>query len=281
MNKLPTIKADFLEAGSGPLVMLVHSSVSGARQWRRLMDDLKADFHVRAVNLYGYGRTPPWSIESPQSLDDQARLVETALPENADIFCLVGHSFGGSVAMKLASRLSGQVTKLILLETNPFYLLKQSGRADAFAEAMDLRNCVKTFGALGEWATAAEKFADYWGGAGSWQNMPAERRNAFAEAMKPNYFKWDAVMDETTPVQEWAHLLPGSTLLLSDPNTVFPIREITAILRRSCPMWTYKEIAGGGHMAPLTRPDLINPLVRSFLGLHHRDDPALPTHASG
>ena len=80
MNKLPGIKADFLESGSGPVVMLVHSSVSGARMWRRLMDDLKDDFHVRAVNLYGYGRTPPWFSDAPQSLEDQARLVETALP---------------------------------------------------------------------------------------------------------------------------------------------------------------------------------------------------------
>jgi pimeloyl-ACP methyl ester carboxylesterase len=281
MNKLPTIKADFLEAGSGPVVMLVHSSVSGARQWRRLMDDLKDDFHVRAVNLYGYGRTPPWLIDAPQSLDDQARLVETALPTNADTVCLVGHSFGGSVAMKLAAGLSGRVTRLVLLETNPFYLLKQSGRADAFAEAMDLRNCIKKFGALGKWAKAAEQFADYWGGAGSWENMPAGRRNAFAEALKPNYFEWGAVMDETTPVEQWARLLPRSTLLVSDPDTVFPIREITAILRRSCPMWTYKEIAGGGHMAPLTRPDLINPLVKSFLRLQLGDDRASPTHASG
>jgi pimeloyl-ACP methyl ester carboxylesterase len=59
MNNLPTIKADFVEVGSGPVVMLVHSSVSGARMWRRLTDDLKEEFHVRAVNLYGYGRTPP------------------------------------------------------------------------------------------------------------------------------------------------------------------------------------------------------------------------------
>ena len=272
MDKLPAIKADFLEAGSGPVVMLVHSSVSGARQWRRLMDDLKDDFHVRAVNLYGYGRTPPWLIDAPQTLDDQARLVETALPTNADTFCLVGHSFGGSVAMKLAAGLSGQVTRLVLLETNPFYLLKQSGQADAFAEAMDLRNCIKKYGSLGEWAIAAEQFADYWGGAGSWQNMPAERRISFAEALKPNYFEWDAVMDEITPAEEWARLLPHSTLLVSDPNTVFPIREITAILRRSCPMWTYKEIAGGGHLAPLTRPDLINPLVRSFLRSQLGDD---------
>ena len=110
--------------------------------------------------------------------------------------------------------------------------------------------------------------------------MSAERRNTFVEALKPNYFEWDAVMDETTPVEEWARLLPRSTLLVSDPNTVLPIREITAILRRSCPMWTYKEIAGGGHMAPLTRPDLINPLVKAFLRMELYDDRATPMHAS-
>jgi pimeloyl-ACP methyl ester carboxylesterase len=148
VNGSPTIKVDFLEAGSGPAVMLVHSSVSGARQWRRLMDDLKSDHHVRAVNLFGYGKTPPWSNESPQSLDDQARLVEAALPPNADAVRLVGHSFGGSVAMKLAARLSCRVTKLVLLEANPFYLLKQAGRAEAFAEAMALRDCVKKFARL-------------------------------------------------------------------------------------------------------------------------------------
>ena len=265
VSKLATTQVDFLEAGSGPLVVLVHCNASSARQWRRLVDDLKADFHVRAVNLFGYGKTPPWSIEAPQTLEDQARLVETALPTNADSVRLVGHSFGGSVAMKLAARLSGRAAGLVLLETNPFYLLRQSGRVEAFDEAMELRDCVKKFGAVGDWVTAAEQFADYWGGAGSWQDMPEERRRAFAEALKPNYFEWDAVMDETTPAEEWARLLPLGTLVVSDPNTVIPIREITAILRLACPMWTYKEIAGGGHMAPLTRPDIINPLVRSFL----------------
>lgn len=260
------LEVDFFEAGSfGPVVILVHSSVSGARQWRRLMDDMKGQFRVRAVNLFGYGKTSPWRGGTMQSLDDQACLVEAALPTDANEIYLVGHSFGGSVAMKAAARLAGRASKLVLLETNPFSLLAQAGRVDAFDEAMDLRNYIKEFGALGDWARAAEKFADYWGGAGSWREMPLERRAAFAEALKPNFFEWDAVMNETTTAEEWACLLPRSTLLVSDPNTVFPIREITAILRRSCPMWTYKEIAGGGHMAPLTRPDLINPLVTSFL----------------
>jgi pimeloyl-ACP methyl ester carboxylesterase len=257
---------DFVEAGSaGPVVVLVHSSVSGARQWRRLMDDLKDRFRVRAVNLFGYGKTPPWPDEATQSLDDQARLVEAVLPADAREVYLVGHSFGGSVAMKAAARLSGRVAKLVLLETNPFYLLAQFGRSDAFAEIMELRNCIKTVGARGEWVTAAERFADYWGGAGTWHEMPLERRAAFTQALKPNYFEWDAVLNEATSAEQWAVLLPRATLLVYDPDTVLPIREIAAILRRTCPGWTYREVPGAGHMAPLTCPDLINPLVRSFL----------------
>jgi pimeloyl-ACP methyl ester carboxylesterase len=264
-NVTPT-NVDFVEAGSvGPVVMLVHSSVSGARQWRRLMENLKDGFRVRAVNLFGYGKTPPWPAAATQSLDDQARLVEAALPANAGEIYLVGHSFGGSVAMKAAARLANRVAKLVLLETNPFYLLAQSGRLDAFAEIAELRDWVKKFGALGEWTSAAEKFADYWGGAGTWRDMPLERRTAFAEALKPNFFEWDAVMNEATTVEQWSILLPRATLLIYDPSTVLPIREIAGLLRRSCPEWTYSEVPGVGHMAPLTHPDVINPLVSTFL----------------
>jgi pimeloyl-ACP methyl ester carboxylesterase len=112
---------------------------------------------------------------------------KAVLPDDVDEVYLVGHSFGGSVAMKAAERLSGRVAKLVLLETNPFYLLAQFGRVDAFAEAVELRNCVKTCGARGEWTVAAERFADYWGGAGTWREMTTERRTAFANGLKPNY----------------------------------------------------------------------------------------------
>ena len=279
-SELTTTQVDFLEAGSGPTVILVHSSASGARQWRGLIDDLKSDFHVRAVNLFGYGKTPPWPPETRQSLTDQARLVEAALPAGADKICVVGHSFGGAVAMKVAAHLSGRVAKLVLLEPIPFHLLAQAGRMAAFAEAMNLRNVVKKYGAVGEWATAAERFADYWTGAGTWREMTPDRRIAFSEALKPNLFEWDAVLDDTTPVEEWAAVLPRATLLVFDPNGVSPTREIATILRRSCPSWTYKEIAGGGHMAPLARPDVINPVVRSFLLSQLADDQASPTHAA-
>jgi len=264
--KVSAIRPDILEAGaSGPLVVLVHAGGSNARQWRRLMDDLKDRYRVRAVNLFGYGATPPWPDDSTQSIAAHAHLVEQAIPADAKEVFLVGHSLGGLIAMKLAAQLGSRVTKLVLLETNPFNLLQQAGQKDAFDEVVRLRDCIKTAGARGEWETAAERFADYWGGAGSWQAMSPERRAAFAQAIRPNFYEWDAVMGETTPVEEWARTLPVMTLSLYDPGTVLPIREIAAILRAACPAWRHQEVPGVGHMAPLTRPDVINPIIGSFL----------------
>ena len=108
MSEVADFPVDVIEAGTaGPVVMLVHSSASNARQWTRLIDDLKDRFRVRAVNLFGYGKTPARSGRHVQTLDDHARLVAAALPRDADTVCLVGHSFGATVAMKAAARLFG------------------------------------------------------------------------------------------------------------------------------------------------------------------------------
>jgi pimeloyl-ACP methyl ester carboxylesterase len=266
MNGASPISVDYLQAGlSGPMVVLVHSSVSGARQWRRLMEHLEGEFRVRAVNLFGYGDTPAWSADRPQTLDDQARLVEAAIPAGENEIALVGHSFGGAVAMKAAARMGNRVAKLVLFETNPFDLLIQAGRVEAYAEIAGLRDRVKKFGALGDWMTPAAAFGDYWGGEGTWHQMSQERREAFAAGLPNLFHEWDAVMGETTTLEEWSRALPRNTLAIMDRNTVLPIREINALLTQACPNWTFAEVDAGGHMAPLKHPEVVNPVVRSFL----------------
>ena len=51
---------DYIEAGSGPCVILLHSSVTGNRQWRTTVEALQDQYHVIAINFFGYGRTSPW-----------------------------------------------------------------------------------------------------------------------------------------------------------------------------------------------------------------------------
>jgi pimeloyl-ACP methyl ester carboxylesterase len=238
--------------------------VSANRQWRALTEVLKDRYRVLAINLLGYGETTRWPGASPQSLYAQAQLVLALCEEVGAPVHLVGHSFGGSVALKAAKLLGARVGSLILLEPNPFYLLKQNGRTQAYLESRSLRDHVKCFGSLGDWDTVAERFADYWLGDGSWSTMPEKRRAAFADSLPPNFHEWDAVMDEETTVAEWK-TLTTRTMVVSDKATRLPIREIVDIFTTACPHWSFRHIAEGGHMAPLTRPELINPIVRAFL----------------
>jgi len=259
-----SVTVDYTEDGSGETVVLIHSSINSNRQWRALVDALKERFRVLAINLFGYGETTPWPGIRLQTLSDQAELVLTLCEETQTPIHIVGHSFGGSVAVKAATKLGPRVDRLVLLEPNPFYLLKQHGRTEAYEEVRALRDHVKKFGVTGDWARAGERFADYWLGDGSWASMPEKRRQAFAASLPPNFHEWDAVMNEETPIDAWKALEPR-TLLVSASGTPRPIREIVELLADACPHWTYAQVAEGGHMAPVARPELVNPIVKRFL----------------
>ncbi|MCU1497167.1 MAG: 2-hydroxy-6-oxo-6-(2-aminophenyl)hexa-2, 4-dienoic acid hydrolase [Acidimicrobiales bacterium] len=258
------LQLDYADDGQGPPVVLIHSSVSGNRQWGSLTAMLRDNHRVLAINLFGYGETTPWPAGSEQTLYAQAQLVAALCDELEGPVRLVGHSFGGSVALKAAVLLGPRVERMVLLEPNPFYLLRQCGRIAAYLEARALRDHVKCFGSLEDWAEVAARFADYWAGDGAWNAMPDKRRNAFARALIPNFHEWDAVMEEETTVDDIAGI-SCPTLVLSDPRTRRPIREIVEVLAASCPHWSFGSIADGGHMAPLTRPDLVDPTVAAFL----------------
>ena len=47
------LSVDYLDDGAGPAVVLVHSSVSGNKQWRRLVEALRPTYRCLAPNLLG------------------------------------------------------------------------------------------------------------------------------------------------------------------------------------------------------------------------------------
>jgi len=255
--------------------VLIHSSVSGNRQWKRLTQALQDRFRVLAPNLYGYGETTPWQEDGTQTLADQVALIEAICDRVAGPIRLVGHSFGGSIALKAAAKLGKRVSHLVLYEPNPFYLLQQDGRSEAYTEAMALHDDVKRIGKQGDWLALAERFADYFSGDGAWMQMPPERRAAFANFIAPNYYEWDCMRSDATTVEEYRDM-PARTLLLHSADTRMALREIAELFQDACPHWSFATLPGGGHMAPLTRPDAVNPLIAAFLREDRRNDAATP-----
>jgi pimeloyl-ACP methyl ester carboxylesterase len=240
--------------------------MAGVRQWSNLIRDLEDRFWVRAVNLFGYGGTPAWSDAKPPSLDDFARLVAQVVPNAARDICLVGHSFGGAVAMQAAARqLRGRVNKLVLIEPSLFALLDRCDHQDAFGEisilADDTLRCISH----GMPERAAERFIDYWCGHGTWTASSPDRRCTFARLIALLPHEWNAVLEgQTTPAKCIAEL-PQDSLVIASAGTARPAREIVEMLLHARPDWKFASVCEGGHMAPVTHPQVVNPIIRRFL----------------
>jgi pimeloyl-ACP methyl ester carboxylesterase len=113
----------FREAGSGTSVVCIHSSASSSGQWRTLMERLADRFRVIAVDLYGSGKTAAWPQGQPMHLDDEVALLSSVFRAAGDRFHLIGHSFGGAIALKAALANRDRVLSLVLYEPVLFSVL--------------------------------------------------------------------------------------------------------------------------------------------------------------
>jgi len=257
-------KIDFTDDGQGENIVLIHGSVSGNSQWKLLIQDLREKFRVLAPNLYGYGETTPWRVNGTQRIEDHAALIRAICDTIEGPIRLVGHCFGGTVALKVAFDLKERITHLVLYEPNYMTILKMGGRVEAFAEAIALYNDVKTMGGQSNWLALGERFTDYVFGEGSWAAMPPERQDGFAKRLMPLYYEWDC-MESEEPNLQTVSRISAKTVLMYSANTQMVFREIVELLQRACPHWSVVTIPDGGHMAPVIRPELVNPVLKQFL----------------
>lgn len=118
-------------SGQGEPVMLLHGSACSKGQWAGLTHLLEAQFQVAAVDLLGHGETPAWPGPAPLTLADEAMAIRTLVEHVRGPVHLVGHSFGGAVALHFAQAHPDQVRSLVLIEPVAFNLLGMAGPASA------------------------------------------------------------------------------------------------------------------------------------------------------
>jgi pimeloyl-ACP methyl ester carboxylesterase len=269
------MQIDYSDEGTGNAVILIHGGASNNRQWKTLAGELRHQFRVIAPNMHGAGNTPAWDGQNPYSLADAAALIERLCESISGNVSLVGHSVGGAWAMKAAARLGSRVDKLVLLEAAPYDLLRQAGCHALYGEAKELYEFVCNGSERGAWSAITERFLDTFVGKGAWDKLNDERRTRAAELMRQNRAQWDSLMNDRTTLIEWSSHLPKQTLFISAADTWQPLRELTNLFMKGCPHWTFTQVPEGGHMAALYRPDLVNPIVVTFLKRYERrEEPA-------
>lgn len=106
------------EAGEGPAVVLLHgggAGASGASNYSRNIDALARRFRVIVPDMPGYGRSTK-GIDQDDPFGDLATSVRGLLDElGLDKAHLVGNSYGGAAALRLALDRPDKVDKLVLM----------------------------------------------------------------------------------------------------------------------------------------------------------------------
>jgi pimeloyl-ACP methyl ester carboxylesterase len=112
------IKTNYLEAGKGDPVVLIHGSgpgVTSYANWRLVLPALAENFRVLAPDMVGFGFSErPTNIKyGVQTWADQVvGLMDTLELPTAH---LVGNSFGGAIALRIATQHPDRVGKLVLM----------------------------------------------------------------------------------------------------------------------------------------------------------------------
>jgi pimeloyl-ACP methyl ester carboxylesterase len=253
------------EAGQGTTVLCLHSNASTSAQWRGLIDLLSPHFRVLAPDLLGAGRSAPWPVVAgarmQHELDALAPLIEGA----GESLHLVGHSYGAALALRIASMWPERIASAVLFEPTLFPLLNQPRPGDPAAIGIAAA-ATAAMAAVdrGELHAAAEVFIDYWMGPGSWAAMPEGRRGPVAESMKPIRQWTDAIFAEPWSLAELSGLrLP--VLLLGGAASPASAADLLPLLAQTLPRARLHLLPGLGHMAPVTHPGTVNPLIARFL----------------
>lgn len=259
------LEPSYREAGVGPGVVCVHANASTSGQWRGLMELLAPNFHVIAPDSYDSGKSPRWPSDREIRLADEARLIEPLLDKAGAPVVLVGHSYGGAVALISALMFRPRVRALALYEPTLFSLIEAESPAPNDADG--IRNAVHGSSAAldaGNPDEAARCFIDFWMGEGAWQQTPEARKPPIAESMR-NVRRWAyALMTEPAPLDVF-RTLDIPVLYMVGKRSPLPAHGVARRLIPALPQVKVVEFEKLGHMAPVTHPDPVNQAIKAFL----------------
>jgi lipase len=258
----PILRNAMLAAGTGAPVLLLHGSASAAVMWASVIDALKVQFRVIAPDLIGYGRTDSWPNGHAFTAADELRLLEPLLPQGAPVH-VVGHSYGGLIALHLA--LAGRIAlrSLTLIEPVAFFLLPHAGAHDAWSEIRALGRDYATRIAAGETEAALRGFIGYWAGDGAWDVMDEPLRAQIRRAA--GKIVLDFQLAFTDPGLASVRALQFPIRLISGGRTRSPTRHIMTFLADQWPAAKFEVVASANHLLPVTHPELLGALLQREL----------------
>ena len=241
-----------------PAVLAVHGSASSGAQWQPLIDQLDGQRIVLAPDLPGYG---PAAEADIQAMPDRFGWLSDVMKSVGGPFDLIGHSFGGAVALMLANRNPHMINSVALYE--PVVPVVSEQNAENLIE--QFRGLWKLMRRLDP-AAAMQVFCDFWSHPGHWSN-PSEKAHINLAR------QYQVVMHDFAQAfgGELHHVngrFKGPMTILQGSESPSVAGAMSQVVARQYPQARMLVLKGLGHLAPMTVPDIVNPVLLDCLEQH-------------
>lgn len=256
-----------------PDVICLHGSASSGRQWRQLMDTLGRRYRVVTPDLIGCGGQR-FDARARLRLDDEVDAVISQLGDAATPFHLVGHAYGGAVALRLACRFPDRVASLTLYEPANFLALFEEGLGSA--EARELRRLHTTVASsansiLGRWRSARE-LVNYAHGSNFWKRLTMVEKGRLAAAAPIVAAEFQALMVAGARLDD-VSALTMPVRILCGTRTRRPAKRICELLAERIPGALVHWLDGLKHMAPVTDASRVSTVIAEMITGNGTDVP--------
>lgn len=243
----------------GHPALLLHCSLAHSGAWTGVARALSDRLHLTAPDLVGHGKGP--ARDPARDIHDQA--TEAALGHLPDAPAhLIGHSFGATVALRLALEHPGRVASLTLIEPVLFAAARgQPGWARHRAAMAGLAPLQDADDAEG----ATRCFLSEWGGGTPLDAMPAAQRAYMVARIWVVPASAPALEEDRAALVPRLGQLTCPVLLLEGDRSPPVIGEIQTALAAAIPQAKRVVVPGAGHMAPITHPAEVAGEIRRLL----------------
>jgi pimeloyl-ACP methyl ester carboxylesterase len=258
------------EQGKGPPVLLLHGFGASTYTWRHITPELARTHRVIAVDFKGFGQSDK-PFDERYSVLDQAELI-AQLIEDKDLrdLTIVGHSFGGGVALRLAleanTRLGGRIARLVLLDS-----IAYQQQIPVFFRLLEvpLVSQVGVRMVPAEMQTRVALQIAYHDDS----KIDAEEVEIYAAPLKTAAGKHAIVQSARQIVPKDIDTLPErfktitlpTLILWCDHDRIVPL-DVGIKLRRTLPNSTLRLVEGCGHMPQEEQPAATLALLKGFIG---------------
>ena len=251
--------------GDRPTIVALHASSSSAGQWSPLASYSAPHVDIVAADLHGHGLGPACPGEPATIFAADVDRISKLVDRIGGGVHLVGHSYGGATALRVALAMPQQIRSVTVYEPVLFSVLRERyGRGRPGAEVWDLAASIHRNVRAGMLETAAQMFIDYWSGAGTWDSLPQARQMGHAVRMPVIDAHFQSLFNDTVRLEDFRKLdMP--VLYIVGRETRAPVTRIGELLAGTLPYATLERVTGLAHMGPVTHPIVFAERVVDFV----------------